>query len=61
VAEGEGGILLVPPENTKALAEGILSVLKQPAVHRRPAQLCKFDLQHAVDEYSRLFEQPALE
>jgi len=52
-------MILVPPEKPDALAEGIISVLRQrqhggPARHRRQPDLAKFDLQHAVAEYSRL-------
>lgn len=48
-------IVLVPPENPQALAEGIVARLREPESKLEPsAQLSKFDLQEAVGEYDRL-------
>lgn len=50
-------ILLVPPENPQALANGIVSALARPGISRgQSVHLCKFDLQKAVQEYGRLLE-----
>ncbi|HWG38947.1 MAG TPA: glycosyltransferase, partial [Candidatus Acidoferrales bacterium] len=49
-------IVLVAPENPKALAEGIVARLKEPKSNlEQSVQLSKFDLQEAVNEYDRLF------
>jgi len=48
-------IVLAPPEDPKALAEGIVTRLKEPKSNLEPSvQLSKFDLQEAVNEYDRL-------
>ncbi len=48
-------VVLVPPEDPIALAEAIVARLREPkSCLGQPTQLSKFDLQHAVDEYTRL-------
>lgn len=48
-------IVLVPPEDPKALAKAIVARLKEPNLNLEPsAQLSKFELQEAVNEYDRL-------
>ncbi|HKV94787.1 MAG TPA: glycosyltransferase [Candidatus Angelobacter sp.] len=48
-------IVLVPPEDPKALAEAIVSRLKEPKSNLEPSvQLSKFELQEAVNEYDSL-------
>ncbi|MGC2697736.1 MAG: glycosyltransferase [Candidatus Angelobacter sp.] len=57
VSECGERISLVPPEAPNALAEGIISALKQGKVDReQPAQLDNFNLQQVVNEYSKLLE-----
>jgi glycosyltransferase involved in cell wall biosynthesis len=51
------GVILVPPEDPRALASGIISALSrhgQPP--SAPVDLGKFDLQQVVQEYSKLFD-----
>jgi len=53
-------LILVQTEDPGALADGIISALKQPRVERvsqndLPKGLQKFDLRQVVDAYSRLF------
>jgi glycosyltransferase involved in cell wall biosynthesis len=56
-AEDNDGILLAPPGNPIALAEAIFTALNRPKLaHECPAQLGKFSLQRALEEYSALFE-----
>lgn len=55
----DGGMVLVPPEDPRALAEAIISVCKMPSDQRecledRRATLGKFDLPRIVGEYSKL-------
>ena len=51
-------VVLAAPEDPPALAEAIVSRLRKPeADPGPPVQLSKFDLQQAVDEYTRLLEQ----
>jgi glycosyltransferase involved in cell wall biosynthesis len=59
VQDSGGGMVLVPPDAPKALAEGIISVCKMLHEPGRPETnsevgLRKFDLQQAVGEYSEL-------
>jgi glycosyltransferase involved in cell wall biosynthesis len=53
-------MVLVPPDDPGALAEGINSLLLRPKLERDlpespTRRMDKFDLQRAVSEYSRLF------
>jgi glycosyltransferase involved in cell wall biosynthesis len=57
IASADDEITLVPPEEPKALADGIISALTRPKMDcERPARLDKFSLQNALEQYSALFE-----
>jgi glycosyltransferase involved in cell wall biosynthesis len=60
IARTNEQLLLVPPENTAALAEGIISVLNKPSSGRASLELAvsrqeKFDVQEVTNQYSCLF------
>jgi glycosyltransferase involved in cell wall biosynthesis len=56
IASADGEITLVPPEDPKALADGIISALTRPKMDCERSGQDRFSLQSAVEQYSALFE-----
>jgi glycosyltransferase involved in cell wall biosynthesis len=61
VGHGENG-LLVPPADPDALAEGILSLLRDPPLRERLGEAARrraadFDIRKAVHRYERVYEE----
>jgi glycosyltransferase involved in cell wall biosynthesis len=57
IKDDNNWVVLAPPEDPAALAEAIVSRLKEPeSAPGPPVQLSKFDLQQAVEEYTRLLD-----
>jgi glycosyltransferase involved in cell wall biosynthesis len=56
IASADGEITLVPPEDPKALADGIISALTLPKIDcERKGYQDRFSLQNALEQYSALF------
>lgn len=57
IAAAESRISLVPPEDPRSLAAGIITALTQQKTNFDcTAHLDKFSVQHAIEQYSALFE-----